>query len=615
MSVPSSFANSFLSPVVNRGVRKPFGEITNTPPSHSKRNPLHAPSSSNQTPAKPEVSSTPTDDKALTPMANLKLLIRVASEQASQQKPSRRELFKEENEENMDENRRHVDDHDYSHDSGRFSLSQAPSSASSTSSSVTGKVSRKDKSLGLLCDRFISRFPVEVGAGEKCEIQLDDLAKQMGTERRRIYDIVNVLESIQMMTKVGKNLYQWHGIHHQRMTLAWLRQLAEKLNMAQRYKEVKDLESNEQLTHMMHYSPRNERDLKRSPLNYSPANSSFSSISSASSMSPSPSPVERKTSLGVACQKFLMLFLIAPEPQTKINLDFAAKVIHGVGLPDAIMKTRIRRLYDIANILQSLKLIQKIQVVDSQGGKKPAFQYIGPFIEGIEVTKDVLKTLPATRQRHSLLTFGKNLLNIPDDPQEASKMANKKRLVPEDGFSTFNGISISHGHTLKMPRTQSVDFKFAVPRSNPPVSPLAHPLKRSSSLLDLSDVCEVERSRIQDANLINYQQPYYQRSPINLSKPKPKISPLNRSGNSLLKRALTSPAQLTAFHTSQPLANRPSPIQVLKFPNDQAPSVINGPNNQHLVKLNRVSSERVATVLGLERGNPFISKPNGEGAM
>jgi len=76
------------------------------------------------------------------------------------------------------------------------------------------KVSRKEKSLGLLCENFIKRFPEAVPEGEKCEIPLDDLAKAMLTERRRIYDIVNVLEAVQMMTKVnlflnfliGKNL-------------------------------------------------------------------------------------------------------------------------------------------------------------------------------------------------------------------------------------------------------------------------------------------------------------------------------------------------------------------------------------------------------------------------
>ena len=68
-------------------------------------------------------------------------------------------------------------------------------------------------------------------------------------------------------------------------------------------------------------------------------------------------------------------FIPFPQPHGTINLDLAAKVIHGVGLPEAIMKTRIRRLYDIANILQSLKLIQKVTDTDANGGgKKPAFR-------------------------------------------------------------------------------------------------------------------------------------------------------------------------------------------------------------------------------------------------
>ena len=71
------------------------------------------------------------------------------------------------------------------------------------------------------------------------------------------------------------------------------------------------------------------------------------------------------------------------QPNAKINLEFAAKVIHGPYLPDAVMKTRIRRLYDIANILQSLHLIQKVQITESHGARKPAFEYIGPDVKGL----------------------------------------------------------------------------------------------------------------------------------------------------------------------------------------------------------------------------------------
>ena len=71
------------------------------------------------------------------------------------------------------------------------------------------------------------------------------------------------------------------------------------------------------------------------------------------------------------------------QKNAKINLDFAARVIHGIALPESVMKTRIRRLYDIANILQSLQLIQKVQVTEASGIKKPAFQYIGPDLDAI----------------------------------------------------------------------------------------------------------------------------------------------------------------------------------------------------------------------------------------
>ena len=58
-------------------------------------------------------------------------------------------------------------------------------------------------------------------------------------------------------------------------------------------------------------------------------------------------------------------------------------MIHGITLPESVMKTRIRRLYDIANILQSLQLIQKVQIQESSGVKKPAFQYTGPNVDAI----------------------------------------------------------------------------------------------------------------------------------------------------------------------------------------------------------------------------------------
>lgn len=38
---------------------------------------------------------------------------------------------------------------------------------------------------------------------------------------------------------------------------------------------------------------------------------------------------------------------------------------------------KVRRLYDIANVLRSLKLIEKVHVTEERG-RKPAFEWVGP---------------------------------------------------------------------------------------------------------------------------------------------------------------------------------------------------------------------------------------------
>ncbi|XP_014451316.1 transcription factor E2F7 isoform X2 [Alligator mississippiensis] len=227
--------------------------------------------------------------------------------------------------------------------------------------------SRKQKSLGLLCQKFLARYPSYPLSTEKTTISLDEVASSLGVERRRIYDIVNVLESLHLVSRVAKNQYCWHGQHNLRQTLKSL----QEIGLLQKYEEL------------MAYFQQKEQDLEYKFGERKKENVSDSQdrplLDFSEADCPSASANSRKDkSLRIMSQKFVMLFLVS---KTKIvTLDVAAKILIEESQDAADhskFKTKVRRLYDIANVLTSLGLIKKVHVTEERG-RKPAFKWIGP---------------------------------------------------------------------------------------------------------------------------------------------------------------------------------------------------------------------------------------------
>jgi len=408
-------------------------------------------------------------------------------------------------------------------------------------------VNRKEKSLGLLAERMLASLPYNVSLGETLELQLDDTARVLQTERRRIYDIVNVFEAVQIMSKVGKNVYQWHGRTFLVQSLAWLRQLAVKLGMVEQYNLARDQEMQ-----MMIHNQENVNIENVSP--GTPLTPTFSPMASPSPlnsplMSPYNSPNDPNgTSMGINTQKFLMLFLVTPQPQT-LTLDFAARVIHGIHQIEKTRLTRIRRLYDIANILQSLGLIRKVQVTDGRG-KKPAFQFIGPDVTNMTLTEDEKKQMPATRQKNSLLAVGRNLAVLPDRDTTngvSTQVGKRARSLSEER----KGENI--GQPSKLVRTRSE-------------SRVNEGSGAAASLFDLSEVCEMERKKLENGP----SEGQTGDNNVQLMKPPTPGRPPSRKKH-LLQRYYSDSALLS---TSQPRAQSPQSRPVTCQPLQFAPQTV-----------------------------------------
>ncbi|NWY65594.1 E2F8 factor, partial [Erithacus rubecula] len=244
--------------------------------------------------------------------------------------------------------------------------------------------SRKEKSLGLLCHKFLARYPDYPSPSQKSYICLDEVTEELHVERRRIYDIVNVLESLHMVSRLARNRYVWHGRHNLPQTLQALKKVGEENKYIQQIQMIKKREYEHE------FDPDSERNEEMASSFGSSEQSEMSFVELPGVEFRAASVNGRKyKSLRVMSQKFVMLFLVST-PQI-VSLEVAAKILIGEDqledLDKSKFKTKIRRLYDIANVLSSLKLIKKVHVTEERG-RKPAFKWTGPeVLPNTHVTK------------------------------------------------------------------------------------------------------------------------------------------------------------------------------------------------------------------------------------
>nr|XP_043608280.1 E2F transcription factor-like E2FE [Erigeron canadensis] len=235
-------------------------------------------------------------------------------------------------------------------------MSQYPPSISASSGSTT--YCRKQKSLGLLCSNFLglyNRDGIET-------VGLDDAASRLGVERRRIYDIVNVLESVGVLVRKAKNTYYWKGLGAIPIALEQLKQEGFRNN-----DESVDGKSGKG-------SDDDDKDERCSNASASLNNKVDLDSSQKTSGSISSGIVDnrKEKSLGLLTKNFLKLFLCTSSDM--LSLEDAAKIFLGDAHNPSLTRTKVRRLYDIANVLSSMNLIEKIQHPET---RKPAFKWLG----------------------------------------------------------------------------------------------------------------------------------------------------------------------------------------------------------------------------------------------
>ncbi|XP_022751903.1 E2F transcription factor-like E2FF [Durio zibethinus] len=273
---------------------------------------------------------------------------------------------------------------------------------------------RKEKSLGLLCSNFLALYNHD---GVQT-IGLDDAASKLGVERRRIYDVVNILESIGVVARKGKNQYSWKGFGEIPRVLEKLKEEAVKQNFC--------------------FSGCNKS------LRVSDENESGVSLNLKIDGQDNPSEsskhidTKREKSLWLITQNFVKLFLCSEAEM--ITLDSAAVALLGDAHDSTAMRTKVRRLYDIANVFASMNLIEKTHHPES---RKPAFRWLGWGAKLHNGSKTAL-VLNESKKR----VFGTEITNHSLKRTKANSSVHQKSQQKENIATHNKHESIEYDHEI-----------------------------------------------------------------------------------------------------------------------------------------------------------------------
>uniref|UniRef100_A0A7S3E799 E2F/DP family winged-helix DNA-binding domain-containing protein n=3 Tax=Rhodosorus marinus TaxID=101924 RepID=A0A7S3E799_9RHOD len=360
---------------------------------------------------------------------------------------------------------------------------------------------RKVKSLSMFSQRFVEAYGNCVGS----EIALDEAAWKLGVERRRLYDIVNVFESIGVMVRKAKSTYVWFG--------------KAKLDAVLGVVESTTLEEDclflELVFQAICSSPEESCSQKISPSEpcsgMAKEHEDNERIRQAiSSLGSSTTDPRRGNSLAILSARFVQLLMRAQD--SIVSFAEASEELIGTNPYDeqqaGRMKSKIRRLYDIANILCSLELLRKTHTADG----KPAFKWVGPSSNArkacetvpkpqikskrkrqlssshpLTPTKDVKKTRPSTPSAENYLSTESDTSNV-DSLEPGDTMSIQDSPVSDTSMGKDKAMSSKNSPTQAQTSSKRSQYDKQ-PDKNLPSEPeewMKHLQRTWSSILTMS---------------------------------------------------------------------------------------------------------------------------------